>query len=249
MAHHGHHPQLSRLHIPQPGAGQLPPGLLTGGLPSALGANFPMATPLNPTFGNQIPPRHAMHRPHPSLVFGNPAALAASMAAAQAGMPMTPTGGPPSGMLGPQGFQRNRRQQSISLGGPPKAPLGGPNRKHSPMPATAVVATAAVQEKSKSKKVVVKFPLESTPKERGEDQNESEIKYSLWSRVPLKGVELSSMKDIPPPDMITMEPHPIEQRGSFPATIDVYLPGKVLILRVIGIMLIWRINIFLLLPL
>jgi len=170
-----------------------------------------------------------MHRAHPSLVFNNPAAFAATMAA-QAGMPITPGAIPPAGMLGPQGFQRNRRQQSISLGGPPKAPLGGPNRKHSPMPVAVVVASAAAQEKPKTKKVVVKLPLESVPRTGQEGEGESEIKYSLWSRIPVKDADLPKIKDIPLPDMTTMEQHPIEQRGPFPATIDVYLPGKVRIL-------------------
>lgn len=218
------HHQLPRLHIPQHGV-PVPQALFTPGLPSALQGNFPLANPLNTNFGNQIPPRHAMHRTHPSLIFPNPAAFATTIPGHP--IPMTPGGIPATAMLGGPGFLRNRRTPSVSLGGPPKAVLGGPNKKVSPMPATptpaAPSASGPVAEKPKAKKAIVKFPVESPPKEAVE-----EVKYSLWARIPLKHFDGDAFKGIIPPEITTMEAHPIELRGSFPATIDVYLPGKVI---------------------
>ena len=134
-------------------------------------------------------------------------------------------------MLGSPSFQRgSRRTSSMSTGGPPKAPLGGPNRKHSPIPiaSTAVPSgVPAATEKSKAKKVILKLPLEMAV-QGGSADNEIII-YSLWSRQPLPHADAPAMGGVKPPDATSMEMHPIEQSNTLPATIDVFLPGKVII--------------------
>ena len=108
---------------------------------------------------------------------------------------------------------KSRRTPS-TIGGPPKAPLGGPGRKHSPMPPVA----PALQDKLK-KKVVVKLPLESA-----EEDVEGK---SLWSRVPLDPA-LVEVKDVVPPDTSSAEFSPGELESALrPDTVDVFLPGKV----------------------
>ena len=225
------HPQLTRLHIPHQGS-PVPQPLFTPGLPTALQQSFNLGTPLRANFGAQLPPhpqpRHGMHRAHPSLMLSGPAAaLAAAGIAPPSGMPITPSGLAPHVMFGAQGFQRgNRRTASISTGGPPKAPLGGPTRKHSPMPAAAPVTgtnTALV----KSKKVVIKLPMENIQSlPEGPDSNTTV--YSLWARKPLPHSRAPKMDYVDEPDTTSVDMHPIEQSSTLPATIDVFLPGKVI---------------------
>ena len=166
------HRQLPRLQIP-PTLGQQQPFIFnenapiySPGLPTAIqvgmGGGFPMnlppqalQTPMQPGFFPRQPPgapmRPGMHRGNPSM------ALAAAGILPPPGMPMTPLGqvGFPSPMPGqmlPAPFiPRSKRNQSISTGGPPKAVLGGPQRKVSPMP----VIMASVQATQKQKKVKI----------------------------------------------------------------------------------------------
>ena len=225
------HPQLTRLHIPHQGS-PVAPGLFTPSLPTALQQSFNMATPFNANFGAQLPPhpqpRHGMHRAHPSLMFPGPAAaLAAAGIAPPSGMPITPSGMPSHVMFGAQPFQRgSRRTPSISTGGPPKAPLGGPQRKHSPMPAIAPV-NAANPSTIKSKKLVVKLPAERLQK-LSDGTEATEVLYSLWSRKPLPHMQAPKMDHVDFPEATSMDMHPIEQSNALPATIDVFLPGKVI---------------------
>ncbi|KAH7104278.1 hypothetical protein BKA62DRAFT_501365 [Auriculariales sp. MPI-PUGE-AT-0066] len=87
------------------------------------------------------------HRAHPSI------ALAAGLAGV---VPMTPGGAhhlpphmiaiPPTPGAGQQFQPRSRRAPSISTGGPPKAPLGGPQRKMtSPMPPAQTDASGSAE--------------------------------------------------------------------------------------------------------
>lgn len=112
------------------------------------------------------------------------------------------------------------------IGGPPKATLGGPGRKVSPMPAVAAV----VQEKLKGKKVVVKLPTE-TEKDvssgEGEKKEENGVK-SLWTRTPIPVSLLPEQPTIPPPETNSAETFPEDEHKRFlPPTVDVFLPGKV----------------------
>jgi hypothetical protein len=224
------HPQLARLHIPHQGSA-IPPALYTPGLPTALQQSFAMATPLNANFSAQIPPhpqpRHGMHRAHPSLMLSGPAAaLAAAGIAPPSGMPVNPSRIPSHMMFGAQGFQRgSRRTASMSTGGPPKAPLGGPQRKHSPMPAVAPV-NAPSASVAKPKKLVIKLPIESF-QTLPEGAVPTEVVYSIWSRIPLPHAKASKMVQVEFPEVTSMDMHPIERSNALPATIDVFLPGKV----------------------
>ena len=93
----------------------------------------------------------SMHRAHPSVVqlaaagILPPPGMLAGPGVQGGMMPMTPLGqnGFPPQMM-PIPFQpfvpKSRRTQSVSTGGPPKAVLGGPQRKVSPMPGAATNA-------------------------------------------------------------------------------------------------------------
>ncbi|KAG9056073.1 hypothetical protein FS842_000363 [Serendipita sp. 407] len=116
-------------------------------------------------------------------------------------------------------FTRNRRQGSVSLGGPPKATLGGPANKHVAAPMTNPATSAAAMEKSlKNKKLVIKVPNER-PDEGGVIPD--------FARYPVPSSELSEMEDPRPLDTATIPIYPEErQKGDFPKTVDVFLPGK-----------------------
>lgn len=145
-------------------------------------------------------------------------------------VPMTPFGSsfPPQLLhSGPnlpsvqQPFVPKSRRTPSMLGGPPKAPLGGPNRKISPLPLNA--AAIALQEKLKTKKVPVKIPCES---ER-EIVDEEVHKKSLWSRHPIPISDMSDCQEIPPPSISTADIFPEESyRLLLPPSVDVFLPGK-----------------------
>ena len=109
------------------------------------------------------------------------------------------------------------------IGGPPKALLGGPNRKVSPLPPPAALA---LEEKLKAKKVVVRIPIESDLVEERESE-----KRSLWSRRPIPSSELPSVAALLPPEASSAEIYPEETyRRNLPPTVDVFLPSKVSIL-------------------
>ena len=109
------------------------------------------------------------------------------------------------------------------IGGPPKALLGGPNRKVSPLPPPAALA---LEEKLKAKKVVVRIPIESDLVEERESE-----KRSLWSRMPIPSSELPSVAALVPPEASSAEIYPEETyRRNLPPTVDVFLPSKVSIL-------------------
>ncbi|EIW86254.1 hypothetical protein CONPUDRAFT_114402 [Coniophora puteana RWD-64-598 SS2] len=187
----------------------------------------PMQTPMQNFFNAQHAPNapgrpaYAMHRTHPSLAAHMPMG---QMPPPSAG-PMTPgfpgaafPGQPPFGAT--PLFGRNRRRgQSVSIGGPPKAPLGGPGRKHSPKPPVVVPAPVVQQ---KQKKIPVNLPKETVPaSEDGEPSTRVE-----WARYPLvKSVMETAV--VEPPVLTSAEVFPTEDhRRSIPDTIDVFLPGK-----------------------
>lgn len=178
----------------------------------------PLQTPMQPFFQPQPPnapgrPAYAHHKAHASMVpypgFPPPTAI-----------PITPLGqGFPSHIMAPSFGQpfipKIRRQPSISIGGPPKAPLGGPGRKHSPM---AIQPPATMQ---KGKKIVVNLPIETIP-----GTNDDPPSRPSWARTPMPTTSTEE------PVVLPLEIHtadmfpPDAWRYSIPNTVDVFLPGK-----------------------
>ncbi|KAF8213800.1 hypothetical protein K438DRAFT_1707702 [Mycena galopus ATCC 62051] len=193
-------------------------------LPTALqGFPHPLHTPMQPFFNQQVPraPGRPTHR--------QGSASLANFTPSQSTFPMTPGTGHfprPSLMMG-QSFQgsvpggppfpnRNRRQPSI--GGPPKAVLGGPARKLSPLPPVAPPVAPPV----KAKKVVIKLPNES-PK----DEDGKPLERPSWARTPLETPFVYKEVQIVEAELTTAEAYPPDSwRLEMPPTIDVFLPGK-----------------------
>ncbi|KAI0960912.1 hypothetical protein AcV7_000159 [Taiwanofungus camphoratus] len=233
--------QLSRLLIPpnlnlqQPVAFSDNAPMFSPGLPTSLSQSMhppfafnvpnPLQTPMQPSFFSQppgAPGRPPLHRSQPSV-----AHLAAAGIFPPA-MPMTPLGqnGFPNPMLaGMQPFgqpfaPRNKRSGSISVGGPPKAVLGGPQRKVSPLPPAA--ATPPTAPATKTKKVVVNLPRETI-----EPEGEQAPARPPWARTPLRPSSLPEQVDVQPPEVATAESYPPDSwRYNLPNTVDVFLPGK-----------------------
>jgi hypothetical protein len=246
-------PSLSRLNIPGPVSltMQQPIGfdsrsqtMFSPSLPTSIQQGFhppyPMngqsalQTPMQPMFPPQPPgapgrPSYAQHR------VGQVSIAQLAAAGIHPPNPMTPLGqGFPSqvppgmsfGGPGP-GFQRNRRTPSVSLGGPPKAVLGGPNRKVSPLPpaATEVPPPTAA---TRGKKMVVKFPQETV---FGDDKD-LVVTRAPWARSPLPLAEVPEQLVLRPPDLVTAEAYPTDpDRYDLPKTLGIFLPGKVCFLR------------------
>lgn len=232
--------QLSRLQIP-PAVGQQQPFVFgdnapafSPSLPTAIniGAHntfpvphhqLPLQTPMQTQFfprqppGAPIRPGPGMHRAHPSI-----AQLAAAGILPPQGMPVTPLGqvGFPNPMVPPppQPFvPRSKRTQSVATGGPPKAVLGGPQRKVSPKP----VIVAAAAPPPKAKKIIVNLPKETIR------EGEEEGTRQAWARTPLPLSEVIKHGDVPPPELTSAEPFPSDAwRNTIPPTVDVFLPGK-----------------------
>ncbi|KAI5991309.1 hypothetical protein F5J12DRAFT_907508 [Pisolithus orientalis] len=176
-----------RLSIP-PSLGMQQPfdgrqAMFSPGLPTSLQQSYhpplpfsighpPLQTPMQPFFQPQPPnapgrPAYALHKAHASMVhypgFPPPTAI-----------PITPLGqGFPSHIHGT--IFRIRRQPSVSIGGPPKAPLGGPGRKHSPMAIQPPPPTM-----QKGKKIVVNLPVETIPGTNGDPPSRPS-----WARTPM----------------------------------------------------------------
>ncbi|KAF7340186.1 hypothetical protein MVEN_01937200 [Mycena venus] len=201
-----------------------PPALPTA-LQGGMFPQFPLRTPMQPFFNPQVPgaPARPTHRQgSASLASFTPSAL-------NPAFPMTPGAGHfprPSLMMG-QSFPgpapggppfpgRNRRQPSI--GGPPKAVLGGPARKVSPMPPVPAVTAPPV----KTKKVIVKLPNES-PK----DDDGKPLEKPSWARIPLETPFVYKEVQVSQAELTTAESYPSDSwRLEIPSTIDVFLPGK-----------------------
>jgi hypothetical protein len=133
-------------------------------------------------------------------------------------------------------FNRNRRQPSISAGGPPKATLGGPQNKHVAAAVTNPATSAAAIEKIlKGKKLIVKIPQEA-PGEDGEPVP--------FVRRPVPISELPELVDPRPiPETVTGDIFPDERpKGDVPRNIDIFLPGKVSADPVLLLLLLWLIR-------
>jgi hypothetical protein len=189
-------------------------------------------TPMQAFFNSQVPPAPARPTHH---------AHQASLQLAAAGIhppnlvtPISSYFPRPSMILGSTGQppshpfpNRNRRQ--LSIGGPPKAVLGGPARKLSPLPGTsapndsASTSTTNSTSLQKSQKAIVNLPKETLPGQDGEPPNRSS-----WARSPLDNpFQYQDHPDIPP-ELTSVELFPPDTyRLHFPNSIDVYLPGRV----------------------
>jgi hypothetical protein len=111
----------------------------------------------------------------------------------------------------------------MSLGGPPKAVLGGPNRKVSPLPPAATEAPPPPAA-ARGKKVVVRFPRETVV---GDDGDQTVTRAS-WARTPIPLAEVPEQLMLRPPEAATAEAYPTDSdRYGLPNTLDVFLPGKV----------------------
>ncbi|KAG2132395.1 hypothetical protein DEU56DRAFT_812649 [Suillus clintonianus] len=222
-----------RLSIPpmmtmqQPFDGRQP--MFSPALPTALQHSFhpppyymngpPLQTPMQSFFPHQPPPAPARptyvnHKGHASIAHfpGYPPPSA---------IPMTPLGSAFPSQMGPPFGQpfipRNRRAPSISIGGPPKAPLGGPGRKHSPLPPPQAAATPA----PKGKKVVVNIPVETISGDAGEPSTRPS-----WARTPVAAMNLEEPEVIAP-EIASIELYPPDSwRRDIPDTVDVFLPGQ-----------------------
>lgn len=181
-----------------------------------------LQTPMQPFFPPQPPnapgrPTYQHHKTHSSMAhyptFQPPPAI-----------PMTPLGQPFPIVAPPFGqpfMPRNRRAPSISIGGPPKAPLGGPGRKHSPLPP---VPPAPAQ---KGKKIIINLPVETIPATENEP-----LTRPPWARMPMPTTSHEEPVLIFP-EIASAEPYPPDNwRRHIPDTVDVFLPGKVRITRV-----------------
>ncbi|KAH9855781.1 hypothetical protein C2E23DRAFT_750718 [Lenzites betulinus] len=199
--------------------------------PFALGGQGnPLQTPMQAGFFPPppgAPGRPSLHRSHPSVM--QLAAAGIIPPPGMPGMPMTPLGqnGFPPQMLpglapfAPPFVPRSKRSASMSVGGPPKAVLGGPQRKVSPMP-PPVAASPVAPPPQKQKKVIVNFPHETIPTEGGESSTRAS-----FARTPLPLSEVPEAAEIRHPDLSTVELYPPDSwRYHLPPTVDVFLPGK-----------------------
>lgn len=214
-----------------PGGGFYSPALPTSIQQSfhpSFPATNPLQTPMQSFFtGPPGAPGRPMHHAHQASI----QLAAAGIHPPNFATPVTAHFSRPSMMLGPGGQPQapshpfpNRNRRQLSIGGPPKAVLGGPARKVSPMPATpgaAPTPSSSTPAPPKAKKMVVNLPKETLAGEDGQPATRPE-----WARSPLA----TAYPDIPvhPADITTAESYPPDEyRLTLPNSIDVFLPGKV----------------------
>ncbi|KAG9310319.1 hypothetical protein JVU11DRAFT_9443 [Chiua virens] len=221
---------LPRLNIPpslnmqQPGQPIFSPGLPTSIQQSYLPPPFqiapiPLHTPMQPFFSPQpqntpARPTYQHHKGHSSIAHfpSFPPPTVIPITPLGQGFPVVP---PP---FGQPFIPRNRRAPSMSIGGPPKAPLGGPGRKHSPLPPPPPPALPA----PKGKKLLVNLPVETIPPTSCQPPSRPP-----WARTPMPTTSCENPVVIPP-EISTADPHPPDTwRHHIPDTVDVFLPGKV----------------------
>ncbi|KAH6917642.1 hypothetical protein BKA70DRAFT_1368012 [Coprinopsis sp. MPI-PUGE-AT-0042] len=218
------------LHMQQPQAlfsPALPTGIQSGFYPPPFpGGPNALQTPMQPFF-NQGPP-HAPGRPtHQTR--NSIAHFPGQQQPNGFGTPVSGHFPRPSMMLGPgqpflnpNGPHRPHKRQ-MSIGGPPKAVLGGPARKVSPNP-IAVAAAAAVSKK----KITVNLPKETLTVEgtEGDAEKAAETTRADFARVPLPHNEYEDV-EVQPPELMTREIFPPDEfvKG-WPDNIDVFLPRK-----------------------
>ncbi|KAF7968093.1 hypothetical protein HWV62_31989, partial [Athelia sp. TMB] len=195
----------------------------------------PMQTPMQSMFNVQAPsapsrPAYAGHRGQASMA--QLAAAGIHPPNGMNGMPMSPItpmgqGFHPSQMQqgmsfgggGPAFVPRNRRTPSMNIGGPPKAVLGGPNRKVSPLPPPVEVAPAPAP---KGKKMTVKFPQETIAGDDAEKPSRAP-----WARTPLPISDVPEQLVSHPPEVASAECFPSDaERYDLPNSLEVFLPGK-----------------------
>ena len=246
MSVHHRQPTLGRLMIP-PNLSLQQPGqtaIFSPSLPTSIQQGF------HPPFvghipGNVMTPVQAefMHMPMPTA--GRPinhrarasiAQLAAAGVPPPMGVPLTPLlsgqfpqGVPPMLIPTPQFQPRSRRAPSVSTGGPPKAVLGGPGAKNR-VTTEAVPTPATIAPPQKTKKVIVNIPRETIPVEgNGEDpDHEAPPRREIWARIPLRPSEVPEIVDPVPPETISVEPFPPENRRT-------QLPPNVCLSRKVGV--------------
>jgi hypothetical protein len=246
-----HRGQLLRLNIPgslnmqQPMAFDNHQPMFSPALPTSLHPPFQihtqsaLQTPMQQFFHPQAPgapvraPHLSHHKGGRSIAQLAAAGIHPPNGGPMSGVPMTPLGHnfPPQLPFGggqgygPQSAPRNRRTQSMSFGGPPKAVLGGPARKVSPMPPPALspIPTA------KGKKVTVNLPQETIPGEEGQSPTQAP-----WARMPLDLFLLPSEVNVRLPDIVTAVAYPPDSiRCAMPNRFRVFLPRKVCCLSVL----------------
>ncbi|TRM62921.1 hypothetical protein BD626DRAFT_557808 [Schizophyllum amplum] len=240
-----HHPreQLPRLNIAPSLQMQQPMSFPQGqmfspALPTSLQQSFHppfpmnhpnMHTPMQQHFGYPMPPPSAPGRPSHHAAAASIAHLAAMGIHPPNGGPpiITPVGGHfPRGsvMLGPPGMPGmpppfGHKRRNMSIGGPPKAVLGGPQRKTSPLPPAAASTSAPV---TKAKKIAVNLPKETIPGEDGAPPMRPE-----WARAPLDAPFECEDVRVPSAELSSAALFPPDAyRYAMPPTIDVFLPGK-----------------------
>lgn len=104
----------------------------------------------------------------------------------------------------------------MSIGGPPKAVLGGPNKQQLPPPPPAPLPV-------KVKKAVVNIPKETIPGEDGAPSTRPDWAREPWTDPP-------EQPNPEAPELTTgYELDNDAWRYSLPNTVEVYLPGKVCI--------------------
>ncbi|PBL01426.1 hypothetical protein ARMGADRAFT_1160623 [Armillaria gallica] len=228
-----HRDALPRLNIPASLNMQQPmQTMYSPALPTSIQQGFhpplPMQTPMQNFFpqGPFGPGRPTHHAGQASI-----AQLAAAGIHPPSGYPMTPMGGhfsrPSMSMNGPPGGHpfpgRNRRQ--LSIGGPPKAVLGGPNRKVSPIPPAAIAASGSSTppaSQMKPKKIVVNLPKEDITGDNGQV-----VGRASWARNPLSDPVILPLPDVAAVETYSIEIYPSNDwRYDIPPSIDVFLPGK-----------------------
>lgn len=143
----------------------------------------------------------------------------------------------PSPLLARPGLH-SRRSHSVSLGGPPKAVLGGPKRQDTSTTgavgadAPAVSASGANSglagdfTKLKMKKCAVKLPVESKLLQNGM----ADTSPPLWTREPLRLSTSSMQEPMGILEVSTADAHPdlmCDTKHALVLQIDVFLPRKV----------------------
>ena len=222
---------LPRLNInmqqqPMPVQQLHPPALLQQGFHPSYPMPSTLHTPMQAFFNPVPPPAPARFTHH---------AHQASVQLAAAGIhppnlltPLSTHFPRPSMILGsasqpPSHPFPNRKRRQLSIGGPPKAVLGGPARKLSPLPSNSAPNDETSIFPKKSKKITVNLPKETVPGEDGEPATRSS-----WARFPLDNPFQYQDHPAIPPEVSTVEVFPPDTyRLDLPDLIDVYLPGKV----------------------
>jgi hypothetical protein len=227
---------LPRLHInmqqqqPLPVQQMYPPALLQQGFHHSYPMQSAIHTPMQAFFNSQPPsaPARPAHHAHQASV----QLAAAGIHPPNLVTPISTHFPRPSMILGSTGQPAshpfpNRSRRQLSIGGPPKAVLGGPARKLSPLPSTSAsaVPVAASTPHKKSKKIIVNLPKETVPEKDGELPTRPS-----WARSPLDNPFQYQEQPVIPAELTTAEVFPSDTyRLDWPNSIDVYLPGKVCI--------------------